>query len=118
MAVRTMTSVYMLAMGIARDLRALTSVLVLVGEELGDLVTDLTVRKLDIVLGGAVVRHEGEEAIVGHIQLVAGLVTHPVGCMWATYELIFLAADVGDVHVVGGRAKLLQLLAGEDVDGD
>lgn len=34
------------------------------------------------------------------------------------YELVLLAADIGDVHVVGRRAKLLKLLAGEDVDGD
>lgn len=35
----------------------------------------------------------------------------------ATYKLVLLAQDVGDVHVVGGWAELLQLLAGEDVDG-
>ena len=35
-----------------------------------------------------------------------------------THELVFLAADVGDVHVVGGRAQLFKLLGGEDVDGD
>jgi hypothetical protein len=35
-----------------------------------------------------------------------------------TYELVLLAADVGDVHVVGGRAQLLELLASEDVNGD
>ena len=35
-----------------------------------------------------------------------------------TYELVLLAADVGDVHVVGGGAELFQLLGGEDVDGN
>lgn len=35
-----------------------------------------------------------------------------------TYEEVLLAADVGDVHVVGGGAKLFELLGGEDVDGD
>jgi len=35
-----------------------------------------------------------------------------------TYKLVFLAGDVGDVHVVGGRAKFFQLFAGEDIDGD
>ena len=35
-----------------------------------------------------------------------------------TYELVLATGDVGDVHVVGGRAKLLKLLAGEDVEGD
>jgi hypothetical protein len=36
----------------------------------------------------------------------------------ATHELVLLAADVGDVHVVGGGAEILELLVGEDVDGD
>jgi hypothetical protein len=35
-----------------------------------------------------------------------------------TYELVLLAADVGDVHVVGGGAELFKLLGSEDVDGD
>lgn len=34
------------------------------------------------------------------------------------YELVLLAADVGDVHVVGGGAEIFQLLGGEDVNGD
>lgn len=33
-------------------------------------------------------------------------------------ELEFSASDVGDVHIVGGWAKLLHFLSGEDVDGD
>lgn len=37
---------------------------------------------------------------------------------WRTHELVFLATDVGDVHVVGRRAQLFELLRGEDVDGD
>lgn len=36
----------------------------------------------------------------------------------STYEEVLLATDVGDVHVVGGGAKLFELLGGEDVDGD
>lgn len=35
-----------------------------------------------------------------------------------TYELVLLTADVRDVHVVGGRGQILQLLAGEQVNGD
>ena len=35
-----------------------------------------------------------------------------------TYELVLLAADIRDVHVVGGRGQILQLLAGEQVNGD
>jgi hypothetical protein len=36
----------------------------------------------------------------------------------STYELEFLAGDDGDVHVVGGRRQIFQLLVGEDVEGD
>ena len=35
-----------------------------------------------------------------------------------TYKLVFLAADVGNVHIVGGGAEILELLAGEDINGD
>jgi len=35
-----------------------------------------------------------------------------------THKLVFTAGDVGDVHVVGGRAEIFELLAGEDVDGN
>ena len=35
-----------------------------------------------------------------------------------TYKLIFLASDVGNIHVVGGRAEIFELLAGEDIDSD
>lgn len=34
------------------------------------------------------------------------------------YKLVLAARDVGDIHVVGGRGQVLELLAGEDVDGD
>jgi hypothetical protein len=46
-----------------------TGILALVGEELVDLVTSIAIRNLDVVLGGAVVRHEGQEAVVGDVQL-------------------------------------------------
>jgi hypothetical protein len=35
-----------------------------------------------------------------------------------SYQLEFRALDVGNVHVVGRRREILQLLASEDVDGD
>jgi hypothetical protein len=50
-------------------IRKLTGVLLLLLEELGDLFADITVRDLDIVLGVAIVIHEGEEAIVGDVKL-------------------------------------------------
>lgn len=36
----------------------------------------------------------------------------------STHKLVLAAGDVGDVHVVGGGAEILKLLAGEDVKGD
>lgn len=35
-----------------------------------------------------------------------------------THQLVFLAGDVGDVHVVGGRRQIFVLLASEDVESD
>jgi hypothetical protein len=35
-----------------------------------------------------------------------------------TYQLELAAGNVGDIHVVGGRAEIFVLLAGEDVEGD
>lgn len=49
--------------------RRLTSVLGFLQEELLDLVTNFTIRKLDVVLGGAIVVHEREETIVGDVEL-------------------------------------------------
>jgi hypothetical protein len=96
----------------------LTGVLAVLGEHLVDLVANLAIGDLDVVLGGAVVGHEGKEAVVGNVELEY-TVSH--GCQdfaRATHELVLLAADVGDVHVVGGGAEILELLVGEDVDGD
>jgi hypothetical protein len=77
------------------------AVLALISEHLVDSVTNFTIGNLDIILGATVVVHEGEEAIVGNVE-----------------KLVFTAGDVGDVHVVGGRAQFFKLLASEDVDGD
>lgn len=35
-----------------------------------------------------------------------------------THKLVFLAGDVGNIHVVGGWAKFFKFLAGEDIDGN
>lgn len=35
-----------------------------------------------------------------------------------TYELVFAAGDVGDIHIVGGRAKIFILLASKDVESN
>jgi len=70
-------------------------------EELFDLLANLTLRDFDIILGGTVVRHEGQEAVISNIE-----------------ELVFLAGNVGNLHVVGGWGKIFELLVGEDIDGD
>ena len=51
----------------------LTSVLAILSEELADLVTDLALRDLDVVLGGAIVGHEREETVIGDIELNSAL---------------------------------------------
>lgn len=38
--------------------------------------------------------------------------------LFVTYESVFLARNVGDIHVVGRWGKILQLLLGEDVFSD
>jgi hypothetical protein len=48
---------------------ALTAVLALLSEHLVDSVTNITIGNLDIILGATVVVHEGEEAIVGNVEL-------------------------------------------------
>lgn len=35
-----------------------------------------------------------------------------------SYQLVFLSDNVGDVHVVGGRAEFFEFLASEDIDGN
>jgi hypothetical protein len=67
---------------------------------LPDLITNLTLGNLDVVLLGVVTGNEMEEAIVN------------------VRELVLSTGDVGDIHIVSGRAELLQLLVGENIDGD
>ena len=70
MAVRTMTpAIDQLLHKSTRSNGELTGVLALLGEELVDLVTNLAIGKLDVVLGGAVVRHEGKETILRNVDL-------------------------------------------------
>lgn len=97
-----------------------TGIFVLGDEHLLDLVTNISLGELDIVLGVTIVRHEGKEAVIGNIKLVLSS-DKPLPDTQrgkGTHQLIFLTVDVGNVHVVGGGGEILQLLAGEDVDGD
>ena len=41
-------------------------------EKLLDLVTGFTIWNLDIILGGTVIRHEGEETVISDIKLITG----------------------------------------------
>jgi hypothetical protein len=47
----------------------LTGVLSILSEELVDLVTSFAIGDLDIVFGGAIVGHKGEETIVSDVEL-------------------------------------------------
>jgi hypothetical protein len=47
----------------------LTSVFAVVSEQFGDLVANIAIWDLDIILGGAIIRHEREETIVGDVEL-------------------------------------------------
>lgn len=53
----------------------LTGILLIGLEELLDLLANLAIWELHIILDGAVVRHEGQEAVIGDIELVLGLVS-------------------------------------------
>jgi hypothetical protein len=68
-AVRTMTSEICQLCPVLMFHALLTGVLAVLGEHLVDLVTNLAVGDLDVVLGGAVIGHEGEEAVVGNVEL-------------------------------------------------
>jgi hypothetical protein len=68
-AVRTMTSGRISLDANLHLSIQLTGVLALLGEELVDLVANLTLGELDIILGGAVLRHEGEETVVSNVKL-------------------------------------------------
>jgi len=77
------------------------SILLFLGEQLGNLLANFSLGNLDIILSFTVISHQGQEAVVGDIE-----------------ELVFLASNVGNVHVVGGGAKFFEFLAGEDINGD
>lgn len=103
----------------------LTGILLLFLEELDDLFTNLTVRDLNIVFGLAIVGHQREEAIIRNIKLyemnVLALSVQKMPSILPirrTYKLIFLASNIRHIHVVGGRAKIFQLLASENVNCD
>lgn len=98
----------------------LTDVLLLLLEHLLDALTKIVVGDLDIVLGVTVILHQGQEVIVGDVQLISSQssTSRAVIGRVKTHELVLLAENVGDIHVVGGGGEILKLLASEDVGGD
>lgn len=76
-------------------------VLLLDLEKLVDLLTNLAIGHLHIILGVAVVVHEGEKAVIRNVQ-----------------QLVLTTGDIGDIHVVSGGREIFVLLASENVEGD
>jgi hypothetical protein len=83
------------------SLAKLTGVLLFGGEELVDLLTNFSIGNLDIVLGLTIIGHQGEETIVRDIELCRNALVKPISCFERTYQLVFLAGDIGNIHVVG-----------------
>ena len=123
MAARMMTSVRMLLVSAVQIFGMVirTGVLSVVEEGL-DLGTNLTLGLPDVVLHVTVVGHKREEVVVSDVELNgtswSAFCTLKIGFSGYSYKLELATGDVRDVHVVGGRGQLLELLAGEDVDGD
>ena len=75
-----------------------------------NLLAELAVRELDVVLGGAVLGHEVEEAVVDVdlSRVERGLRSRARrGRQGVTYELEFVTEDVRDIHVVGRGGDIL-----------
>lgn len=72
------------------------------GDRGPDLISYIVIfgRTLEIIPGLTGVVHEGEEVV------------------FHTDELVILALNVGNLHVVGGWADIFKFLAGENVEGD
>jgi hypothetical protein len=96
----------------------LTGILLVSGEKLVNLLSNLSIGDLDIILGLAIISHQGKEAIIGNIELDTVSARHCNHMCESTYQLVFLAEDVGDIHVVGGWAEFFEFLASENIDGD
>jgi len=98
----------------------LTGVLLLSSEELVNLLANLTVRDLNIILGLTIIGHQGKKTIVRNVELGKGPCQQSSisFASKSSHQLIFLAGDVGDIHVVGGGAEFFELLAGEDINSN
>lgn len=94
-------------------------------EQFLNLLANLAIGDFDIILGLAIVGHQGKKAIIRDVKLdiasgqrkIFIIAVVPRAC-GDTYKLEFLANDIGHIHVVGRRAKFFELLSGENVNGD
>jgi hypothetical protein len=78
MAVKTMTSGCVSFVNDTWKMKR-TAILAILLEHLLDLVANLTLGNLDIVLGAAVVVHEGQEAVISDIELfLCQFMLHPL----------------------------------------
>lgn len=66
-----------------------------------DICANLSFGDLDNTLDTAINGYERKEAVISDIQ-----------------ELVLLALDIRDVHVMGGRVSCFELLASEDIDSN
>lgn len=104
----------------------LTTGLLIILAELDDLVDDFLsliiasngLGHLDIISGvsGSLIVQVKETIIESELYSIS--VWTCILRLVVSYESVFLARNVGDIHVVGGWGKILQLLLGEDVFSD
>ena len=84
-----------------------------------DLDGQITLWHLDVVLGGTVGSQKMKEsAVLVQLYSQSALQSPLTGGHGSSYEVEFVSGDVRNVHVVGGWAQLLKLLAGEDINRD
>jgi len=76
-------------------------VLLIGGEKLVNLFANFSIGNLDIVLSLTIIGHQRKETIIRDIE-----------------QLVFLADNIGDIHVMGRGAELFEFLASEYVDGN
>jgi hypothetical protein len=70
-------------------------------EVFGDLVAEFSFRSLHIVLNITALIHQAQETVVSDID-----------------QLVFITANVGNIHVMSRGGNIFQLLSGENVNGD
>jgi len=65
-----------------------------------DLFAEIVVSQLDILFSGTIGQEHVKEAVID------------------VHETVFITGDVGDIHIMGRRGDIFELLAGKDIDGD